>query len=87
MHRDQQFILQEEIKSNPKIGDALQAEESQITSFAKENDLKGVDGNISYIKDPYEAAKGCDAIAVMTEWDIYKSLDYKKIYIELKTIL
>jgi UDPglucose 6-dehydrogenase len=44
------------------------------------NDLDGVKGAISYIEDPYEAAANCDAIAVMTEWDIYQGLDFKRIY-------
>ena len=44
------------------------------------NDLKSADGKISYKEDPYEAAEGCHAIAIMTEWDIYRSLDYNKIY-------
>jgi UDPglucose 6-dehydrogenase len=35
---------------------------------------------IKFLNDPYKAAKGCDAIAIMTEWDIYRTLDYKKIY-------
>ena len=43
-------------------------------------DLKGIDQNVDYIEDPYEASKGCDAIAVITEWDIYKKLDYERIY-------
>ena len=43
-------------------------------------DLKGVIGNIAYTEDPYEAAAGCCAIAVMTEWALYKSLDYREIY-------
>jgi len=43
-------------------------------------DLNGIDGKIMYIDDPYEASGGCDAIAVMTEWDIYISLDFEKIY-------
>ncbi len=43
-------------------------------------DLRGIDQNVDYIEDPYEASNGCDAIAVMTEWDIYKELDYEKIY-------
>ena len=46
---------------------------------AKE-DLKGAQGKIFYVEDPYEAAAGCDAIAVLTEWDIYRQLDFKKIY-------
>lgn len=43
-------------------------------------DLEGVDGTIDYIEDPYEAAEGCHAIALMTEWDLYRNLDYKRIY-------
>ena len=35
---------------------------------------------ITLTEDPYEAAKGCDAIAIMTEWDVYAKLNYKKIY-------
>jgi len=43
-------------------------------------DLDDIDGRISYVEDPYEAANGCDAIAVMTEWDVYTDLDYEQIY-------
>lgn len=42
-------------------------------------DMSGVE-NVSFETDPYEAAKGAHAIAVLTEWDMYKDLDYKKIY-------
>jgi UDPglucose 6-dehydrogenase len=42
-------------------------------------DLNGIDG-ISYEEDPYKAAAGCDAIAIMTEWGLYTGLDYKRIY-------
>ena len=42
-------------------------------------DLQELEG-IHYEDDSYEAASGCDAIAVMTEWDIYKELDYERIY-------
>ena len=43
-------------------------------------DLKGLNGNIAYVRDPYEAAVGCDAIAVVTEWDEYRGLEYKRIF-------
>jgi UDPglucose 6-dehydrogenase len=43
-------------------------------------DLAGVEGRVSFIDDPYRAAEGCHAIAVMTEWDLYRDLDYQKIY-------
>ncbi|MCD4778735.1 MAG: nucleotide sugar dehydrogenase [Desulfobacterales bacterium] len=43
-------------------------------------DLQNIDANVKYIEDPYEAAAGSYAIAIMTEWDIYKDLNYEKIY-------
>ncbi|MBN1662187.1 MAG: nucleotide sugar dehydrogenase [Deltaproteobacteria bacterium] len=35
---------------------------------------------VSYIEDPYRAAEECHAVAVLTEWDLYRKLDYRKIY-------
>jgi UDPglucose 6-dehydrogenase len=43
-------------------------------------DLAGMEGKVSFIEDPYKAAEGCHAIAVLTEWDVYRNLDYQKIY-------
>ncbi|MFO7598670.1 MAG: nucleotide sugar dehydrogenase [Candidatus Desulfacyla sp.] len=43
-------------------------------------DLEGVAGDISYVEDPYAASEGCSAIAVMTEWRIFSTLDYERIY-------
>ncbi|MDR2592326.1 MAG: nucleotide sugar dehydrogenase [Chitinispirillales bacterium] len=43
-------------------------------------DLASCIDNVEFVKDPYEAAKGAHAIAVMTEWKDYKGLDYGKIY-------
>jgi len=43
-------------------------------------DLKGIPGKVSYEEDPYAAASGCDAVAVMTEWDVYRELDYGTIF-------
>ncbi len=43
-------------------------------------DLSGVDGKVSFVADPYKAAKGCHAIAILTEWDVYRNLDFQKIY-------
>jgi UDPglucose 6-dehydrogenase len=46
-------------------------------------DLKNYGSDIEYEEDPYKAAKGAHAIALMTEWDEYKTLDYKKIFKEM----
>ncbi len=45
-----------------------------------EIDLSDIKDKISFIEDPYKAAEGCDAIAVMTEWDLYAGLDFERIY-------
>lgn len=42
-------------------------------------DLAGI-ANVTYVSDPVKAAAGCDAIALITEWDMYKNLDYDRIY-------
>ena len=47
-------------------------------------DLEGLEGTLSYVKDPYEAAEGCNAIAVMTEWKLYTELDFEKIYVSMR---
>ena len=43
-------------------------------------DLKDFNNKIEYEIDPYKAAHQAHAIAIITEWDLYKELDYEKIY-------
>jgi len=43
-------------------------------------DLKEHVDDVEFIEDPYEAARGAHAVAVLTEWKMYASLDFKKIY-------
>lgn len=43
-------------------------------------ELKEFEENVEYCSDPYVAAKNAHAIAVLTEWECYKTLDYKKIF-------
>ena len=43
-------------------------------------DLKAFKKGVMYETDPYKAAKGAHAVAVLTEWDVYKTLDYKRIF-------
>jgi UDPglucose 6-dehydrogenase len=42
--------------------------------------LAGVDGNVEFEADPYRAAEGAHAIAILTEWDVYRTLDYGRIF-------
>lgn len=39
---------------------------------------------LTFEEDPYEAVKGAHAVAVITEWDEFKTLDWKKIYQSMK---
>ncbi|MGP8155021.1 MAG: nucleotide sugar dehydrogenase [Smithella sp.] len=43
-------------------------------------DLAEIKGSIKYIEDPYLAATGCHALIILTGWDLYRGLDFKKIY-------
>jgi UDPglucose 6-dehydrogenase len=43
-------------------------------------DLAGNLQEIEFTDDPYQAASGAHAIAVMTEWDLYRSLAWDRIY-------
>jgi UDPglucose 6-dehydrogenase len=43
-------------------------------------ELGGAGEKVTYEKDPYQAAKGAHAIAVLTEWEEYTKLDFKKLF-------
>ena len=35
---------------------------------------------IEYVTDPYRAAEGAHAVAIVTDWQLYRDLDYQRIY-------
>lgn len=35
-------------------------------------------GKAAYCRDPYDLAKGCDCLLVLTEWEEFRKLDFKK---------
>ena len=43
-------------------------------------DLADLEGEVTYTVDPYEAAEGADAVAVLTEWRQYRELDFERIF-------
>jgi UDPglucose 6-dehydrogenase len=47
-------------------------------------DLNGIDQGVTYEPDPYKAAEDAYAIALMTEWDEYRELDFERIYQTMK---
>jgi UDPglucose 6-dehydrogenase len=47
-------------------------------------DLTDAGGSVQFADDPYEAARSAHAIAIMTEWGLYRSLDWERIYASME---
>ena len=62
------------VKSLVQEGAIINAYDPQATEKARE-----LLPNINYCKDPYEAAKGADAILIVTEWDEFRYVDWKRL--------
>ncbi|MEJ2723127.1 MAG: nucleotide sugar dehydrogenase [Deltaproteobacteria bacterium] len=43
-------------------------------------DLKAFEDRVAFEPDPYKAVEGAHAIAIITEWDLYRDLDYGRIF-------
>lgn len=43
-------------------------------------DLHDSEEGVDFIEDPYQAVEGAHGIALITEWSLYKDLDYQKIF-------
>ncbi len=62
---------------DPKVG------EKQVRydlAYSGANDSKTIEKNLIVYQDPYEACKGAHAVAVLTEWDEFKTYDWKRIF-------
>lgn len=59
----------------------LQEEGAIIKAYDPQamNNAKAILANIKYCKDPYQLAKGCDAIIVISAWEEFRELDLLKI--------
>jgi UDPglucose 6-dehydrogenase len=73
----------DDMRSAPSIDiiNALQHEGAKIKAYdpvAMPNARK-IFKKVAYCKDPYETAKGCDCLLVLTEWDEFKGLNFKKL--------
>lgn len=64
-----------------KIITALQREGAKVKAF----DPQAMDGakkifkKIQYGKDPYDTARGADALVIVTEWNQFRNLDLNRI--------
>ena len=62
---------------DPKVARSQMLAEMNFHGFLDSADPEKI--LISFV-DPYEAVKGCCGIIVLTEWDIFKGLDYEAMY-------
>lgn len=59
----------------------LQREEAKIKAYdpVAIPVARGILKEVTYCKDSYDTANGCDALVILTEWEEFKRLDLKKI--------
>ncbi|MBC8259168.1 MAG: nucleotide sugar dehydrogenase [SAR324 cluster bacterium] len=43
-------------------------------------DLKDLEGDVSFVEDVYEAVEGAHALALVTQWQEYRELDFERIF-------
>lgn len=76
-------LLEERAKVSvydPKVSRESMLMEMEYTMGVTKDDYRGLDNSLPLVPDVYEACKGAHAICVMTEWDEFKTLDFKRIY-------
>jgi UDPglucose 6-dehydrogenase len=62
---------------DPKVrAEQVYADMDYLNTRSSDENRKYID----IVEDPYEACKGAHAVAVLTEWDEFKSYDWKRIY-------
>ena len=59
----------------------LQGEGAHIRAFDPQamGEAKHLLPKVTLCKDPYEAARGADCLAILTEWNEFKELDFKRL--------
>ena len=77
------------------VADILMDEQAKIHAYDPKVTANQMQANLNYLntrsveenaklltteQDPYQAVKGAHAIAVLTEWDEFKTYDWQKIY-------
>lgn len=77
----------DDVRSAPAIEliHRLQAESAQIRAYDPQamGKAREVFNNVILCKDAYEAARGCDALLIITEWDEFRKLDLSRLKTEL----
>ena len=62
--------------------------DAKITAYdpkAMENAQKVLGDKINYAENMYQAAKGADVLAILTEWDEFRHIDFGKLKLAMRT--
>ena len=64
------------------LATALLAEGAMVTAYDPQamTKAKAVLPGVVYCADPYEASVGADAVLIVTEWDEFRQLDWKRLF-------
>ena len=54
--------------------------EMNYTCGVNKDNTKNLEESVITATDPYAAAEGAHAIAILAEWDVFKTYDYEKLY-------
>jgi len=77
----------DDMRDAPSIGiiSELQKLGAKIKAFdpVANGKAKDVLTNVEYGKNPYDTVEGCEAVVIVTEWDVFRQLDLEKV----KTLL
>jgi UDPglucose 6-dehydrogenase len=72
------LLLEEGARLNLYDPQAMK-EAKKIFSARGETDFSGKSNKIKFFSGPYEAIKNSDCVCVLTEWEEFKKLDFKKV--------
>ena len=79
-----EYLLNEQAKIavyDPKVkGKQIIADLNYLETI----DSSAIESSIESLEDPYEACKNAHAIAILTEWDEFKTYDWQKIYDQMQ---
>jgi len=75
--------LTDDMREAPSVSiiEKLQSLGAKITAFdpVARGNAKKVLKNVLYKDDPYSTVKGCDALIIVTEWNVFRELDFERI--------
>lgn len=69
---------------DPKVDTETMFTEFKYTCNVTDVTVPGLKDLIGMDEDPYTAADGAHAIAIMTEWDEFKTYDYERLFASMK---